>query len=157
MDTADNAGAKRNRPTDSGGCFLAGEHIAWKRTASAETVLFIFYSFSLESGSQPLNSSWYKLVLYLTVPQYTAIIVYAVVVLPPLTLSMESPLPDLTGLQVAITGLPFSFFHPHLPFGYIIEQKLNFCNIPDVIFTIYHAMSTEPLNCSVTNFLTSSD
>ena len=71
-----------------------------------------FYSFSLESGSQPLNSSWYKLVLYLTVPQYTALLFYAVVVRPPLTLSMESPLPDLTGLQVALSGLPFSFSSP---------------------------------------------
>ena len=156
MDTADNAGAKRNRPTDSGGCFLAGEHIAWKRTASAETVLFIFYSFSLESGSQPLNSSWYKLVLYLTVPQYTAIMFYAVVVLPPLTLSMESPLPDLTGLQVALSGLPFSFSSPStLWLHYKAEFKFLQYSLRNI--TIYQATMTEPLNCSVTNFLTSSD
>ena len=57
----------------------------------------------------------------------------------------------------SVLGTIFSLFHPHLPFGYIIEQKLNFCNIPDEIFTIYQATITEPLNCSVTNFLTSSD
>ncbi len=57
----------------------------------------------------------------------------------------------------SVLGTIFSLFHPHLPFDYIIEQKLNFCNIPNEIFTIYQATITEPLNCSVTNFLTSSD
>ncbi len=128
-----------------------------KRTAPAGAVRFIMYHYC-GAGVATTKLPWYKLVLYLTVPLYTVLRFYSVVVRFPSTLSMESPLPDFTGIQVAFCWeLSFLSFHPHLPFGYIIEQNLNFCNIPDVIFTIYQAMSTEPLNCSVTNFLTSSD
>lgn len=158
MDTADNAGAKKNRPTDSGGCFLAGEHIAWKRTVPAETVLFIFlfFFFGVRVATTELLMVQTRFVPHsASIHCNNSLCCCGSASIDSFNGITPSGLRRSSGSSVL--GTIFSLFHPHLPFGYIIEQKLNFCNIPDEIFTIYQATITEPLNCSVTNFLTSSD
>ena len=129
MDTADNAGAKKNRPTDSGGCFLAGEHIAWKRTVPAETVLFIFlfFFFGVRVATTELLMVQTRFVPHsASIHCNNSLCCCGSASIDSFNGITPSGLDRSSG---SAYGTTLFFFHPHLPFGYIIKQNLNFCNI----------------------------